>query len=178
MKKNLKWYILNVYSGFESKVAALIEEEVKKKGFQDYFGEILVPTEKVVEIKKGKKSEVDKKFFPGYILVQMFLNDDSWHLVRSIPRVSNFLGAKNKPRPMSEHDVENVYHQIKDGENPRNSVSYEIGDQVKVLEGPFATFTGVVEYVNDDEDKLTIAISIFGTLTKLDLNFMQVEKVK
>lgn len=178
MRQNLKWYIINVYSGFEKKVAELVREAVEKKGYNDYFGEILVPTEKVVEIKKGKKAEVDKKFFPGYILVEMHMNDDTWHLVRSIPRVSNFLGSKNKPRPLSSTELQNVYSQISAGEKPRNSISYDIGDMVKVLDGPFATFNGVVEHVDDENDKLTVSISIFGTLTKLDLNFSQVDKIK
>jgi len=178
MQKKMKWYIVNVYSGFEMKVADMIREEISKKGFESYFGEIMVPTEKVVEIKKGQKVESDKKFFPGYILVQMHLTDDSWHLVMSIPRVSNFLGSKNKPRPLSESEVRNISSKVIEGEKPRNSISYDIGDMVKVMDGPFATFNGVVEAVDEDNDKLTIAISIFGTVTKLDLTYQQVDKIK
>ena len=178
MKQNLKWYIVNVYSGFENKVAEMVKQEIAKKGFENYFGDIVVPTEKVVEIKKGQKVESDKKFFPGYILVQMHLTDDSWHLVMSIPRVSNFLGSKNKPRPLSENEVKNITSKMIEGEKPRNSISYDVGDMVKVLEGPFATFNGVVESVDDENDKLTIAISDFGTVTKLDLTFQQIYKIK
>jgi len=178
MQKKMKWYIVNVYSGFEMKVADAIRDEISKRGFESYFGEIMVPTEKVVEIKKGQKVESDKKFFPGYILVQMHLTDDSWHLVMSIPRVSNFLGSRNKPRPLSESEIRHVTSKVIEGEKPRNSISYDVGDMVKVMDGPFATFNGVVESVDEDNDKLTIAISIFGTVTKLDLTYQQVDKIK
>lgn len=173
-----KWYIVNVYSGFEDRVSALILEEAEKKGLSDFFGQILIPKEKILEIKKGEKKESEKKFFPGYILVEMDLSDTTWHLVRSIPKVSNFLGAKNNPAPVERTEIDKIMKQINAGETPRNSIIFEIGDMVKVLDGPFATFNGIVENVNEEHEKLNVSVSIFGRPTKLELGFAQVEKIR
>lgn len=173
-----KWYIVNVYSGFEDRAADAIREESVKKGMRDSFGQILIPKEKVIEVKKGEKKESEKKFFPGYILVEMELSDSTWHLVRSIPKVSNFLGVKNKPVPISNREVEIVLNQITQGAKPRNSVTFDIGDMVKVLDGPFATFNGVIEQIDEDREKVNVSVSIFGRPTKLELNLSQIEKTK
>lgn len=173
-----KWYIVNVYSGFEDRVLETIREESAKKGLTDAFGQILIPKEKVIEVKKGEKTETEKKFFPGYILVEMDLSERTWHLVRSIPKVSNFLGVKNKPIPISQKEVDNVMSHISAGANPRNSITFEAGDLVKVLEGPFATFNGTIEQIDEEHEKVNVSVAIFGRPTKLELNLSQIEKIK
>lgn len=173
-----KWYIVNVYSGFEDRIVSMIRDEASKRGLSDAFGEILIPKEKVIEVKKGEKKESERKFFPGYILVEMDLSDETWHLVRSIPRVSNFLGVKNKPMQISKREVEAVLSQIVEGANPKSSIVFEIGDMVKVLDGPFATCNGTIEQVDDEHEKVNVSVSIFGRPTKLELHMSQVEKTK
>lgn len=173
-----RWYIVHVYSGSENRVAQLINENAEKKGLSDLFEEVLVPTEEVVEIKGGERVNVDKKYFPGYVLVKMILNDDSWHLVRTIPRVSGFLGSKGKPAPISEAEVKRIRDQLKaSAEAPRNSVTYEIGDQVRIIDGAFASFSGFVEEIEDDKQKLKVSVMIFGRATPVALEYTQVEKV-
>ncbi len=173
-----RWYIVHVYSGSENRVAQLIRENADKKGMSAEFEEILVPTEEVIEIKAGERVNVDKKYFPGYVLVKMVLTDETWHLVRTVPRVSGFLGTKGKPSPVSEAEVKRIIDQVKaSAETPRNSVSYEIGDQVRIVDGPFASFTGFVEEIEDDKQKLKVSVMIFGRATPVALEYTQIEKV-
>ncbi|MDR1233993.1 MAG: transcription termination/antitermination protein NusG [Holosporales bacterium] len=178
MEQNARWYIVHVHSGSEKRVVALINEQIEKKGMHDRFEELLIPTEEVIEVKGGKKVKVDKKYFPGYVLVKMKLDDDAMHLVRSIPKVSGFLGAKGKPSPVSEGEIKRILNQVKEAmESPRNTITYEMGDQVKVLEGPFASFTGFVEEVEEDKQKLKVSIMIFGRPTPIALEYTQVVKI-
>lgn len=174
----MRWYVIDVYAGSEKRVAATLQEQIVKKGFDDYFGEILVPTEEVVEIKRGQKVKTEKKFFPGYIIIQMIVTDDSWHLVRTIPKVSRLLGAKNKPTPISPAEVDDIKNQMRESiDKPKTSITFEVGEQVKVCEGPFATFNGIVEEVDFEKTRLKVSVSIFGRSTPVDLDFSQVEKV-
>ena len=178
MTTGMRWYIVNVYSGFEDKVVQGIREQAEKKSLGDAFGEILVPKEEVVEIKKGEKVTTQQKFFPGYILVQMLLTDDTWHLVKNTPKVSTFLGAKGKPMPIAQKEVDRIVAHVEERhEAPRVSMNFEIGEQVRVSDGPFSTFTGVVEDVKPDKSRLKVLVSIFGRATPVDLDFSQVEKI-
>ncbi len=178
MTQKARWYIVHVYSGSENRVAQVIREQSAKKGLEDKFEEILIPTEEVVEIKGGSKVSVNKKYFPGYVLVKMVLEDEAWHLVRSIPRVSGFLGTKGKPCPVSEVEVKRIMDQVKaSAESPRSSVSYEVGDQIRVTDGPFASFSGFVEEIEDDKQRLKVSVMIFGRATPITLESSQVEKM-
>lgn len=173
----MKWYVVNVYSGFEQKVLDSIKDQSKRKGFEALFGDILIPSEDVVEIKKGEKVKTTRKFFPGYIMVQMELTDDTWHLVRSIPKVSSFLGTGGKPLAISSAEVDRIVKKVEESaSNIKHSVIYEIGDCVKVCDGPFATFQGVVEDVDFEKERVKVAVSIFGRPTNVDLGFSQIEK--
>ncbi len=174
-----RWYVLNVYSGFEKKVADAIKETARKRKIEDSFEEVLVPMEEVVEVRKGKKVQSERKFFPGYILLKMDMNDDAWHLVKNTPKVTGFLGGGgNKPLPISEKEAEHIMHQIKEGaERPRPSVTFDIGEQVKVCDGPFNSFNGVVEEVDEERSRLKVLVSIFGRSTPVELEYTQVEKV-
>lgn len=172
-----RWYIIHAHSGFEKKVATSIEEKAVKYGMSDKFNDIVVPMEEVVEVKKGKKVNKEKKIFPGYVLVNMDLNDDSWHLVKSTPKVTGFLGDGTKPLPISQAEADRIIKQMEEGvEKPRSLVTFEVGEEVTVAEGPFATFTGVVEEVDEDKQRLKVTVSIFGRSTPVDLDFTQVEK--
>lgn len=172
-----KWYVVQAYSGFEDKVVERLRERIERSGLQDQFGEIIVPREEVVELKKGKKVSSQRKFFPGYVLVEMEMNDETWHVVKDTPQVSGFLGSGGKPRPMPKAEVEAIKRQIEEGvERPRPKVMFEVGDAVRVLEGPFASFNGVVEEVMEDKAKLKVSVSIFGRPTPVELDFVQVEK--
>lgn len=172
-----RWYVVHAYSGSEKSVAAQIREKAEKNSLVDAFQEILVPTEDVIEIKRGQKANVERKVFPGYILVRMEMNDTTWHLVKDIPRVTGFLGAKGKPAPISNAEAERLMKQLQEGaERPRTSILYEIGETVKVVDGPFNSFTGVVENVDNDKSRLTVSVSIFGRATPVELDFTQVEK--
>lgn len=173
-----RWYIVHVYSGSENRVAQLIRENAEKKGLSDFIEEVFIPTEEVVEIKGGTKVNVDKKYFPGYVLVKMVLNDETWHLVRTVPRVSGFLGTKGKPSPISEAEVKRITEQLKaSAEMPRSTVTYEVGDQVRIIDGAFASFSGFVEEIEDDKQKLKVSVMIFGRATPVALDYAQVEKV-
>lgn len=174
----MKWYVVNVYSGSEKRAQEQIYEKAKKNGLSDMFGEILIPSEEVIEIKKGEKVKSERKFFPGYILVHMTLTDETWHLVRSIPRVSDFLGGKGKPLPISGAEVARIIKKVEDSVNIlQMGIVYEVGDAVMVCDGPFATFQGVVEEVEQDKERVKVSVSIFGRPTNVDLAFSQIEKV-
>ncbi|MDX8402324.1 MAG: transcription termination/antitermination protein NusG [Mariprofundaceae bacterium] len=172
-----RWYVVQVYSGFEDKVAAMLKENAERAGLADKFGEILVPREEVVELKGGQKVTSSRKFFPGYILVEMEMNDDTWHVVKDTRQVSGFLGSGGKPRPMLPHEVEAIRRQIEEGvERPKPKVLFDVGDAVRVIDGPFASFNGVVEEVDAEKGKLKVSVSIFGRPTPVELDFIQVEK--
>ena len=173
------WYILQVYSGFEKKVSDQIILQTEKKGLRTSIEEILIPSEDVIEMKKGKKINSERKFFPGYVLLKMLMNDELWHVVRSIPKVSGFLGGKKgEPSPVSQKEIDSILHQVKEGlERPKPSVSFEVGEQVRVSDGPFTSFNGMVEEVDEEKARLKVSVSIFGRSTPVDLEYSQVEKV-
>ncbi|NOX20864.1 MAG: transcription termination/antitermination protein NusG [Nitrospirae bacterium] len=173
MSKN--WYVVHTYSGFEEKVKATIEERVKKKGLEDKIGRILIPTEKVIELRGGKKREANKKFYPGYIIVEMELNDETWHLVRSVPRVTGFVGGAN-PVPLPDEEVEVIIQQIEKAPQQPPKAQYQKGEVVRITDGPFTNFNGVVDEVDLDHGRLKVMVSIFGRQTPVELNFYQVEK--
>lgn len=174
-----RWYVVNVYSGSEKKVAESLKEQAVLKKMEDKILDVLVPVEQVVEIRKGAKVNAEHKFFPGYILVQMEMNDDVWHVVKNTPRVSGFLGSRNKPQPITDKEVEAIKAQMEEGTiHPQTLVSFEIGENVRVIDGPFASFVGVVEEVDAEKARLKVSVSIFGRYTPVELEFSQVEKVK
>lgn len=176
--KNFKWYIVYIYSGFEKKVAQAIYKESKQKNLDSSFAEVLVPTEEVVELKKGKKVNSEKRIFPGYVLVKMIMNDDTWHLVRSIDKVTNFLGANNRPQPVSETEVKRILQQIEESAlSPKHTIAFEVGESVKIISGPFESFVGVVEEVDFEKSRLKLSVSIFGRSTPIELEFAQVVKI-
>ena len=173
-----KWYVVHVYSGFEKKVASSIREQAEQKAMQDMFGEILVPTEEVVEVRRGAKVKSERRFFPGYVLVRMEMSDQSWQLVKNTPKVTGFLGGKGKPSPITDVEAERIMHQVKEGvERPRPSIRFEIGETVRVCDGPFTSFNGLVEEIDEQRSRLKVAVSIFGRSTPVELEYGQVEKV-
>lgn len=173
-----RWYIVHAYSNFEKKVADSIREQADQRGLTDLFDQILVPTEKVVEVRRGRKVDTERKFFPGYVLVKMELTDDAFHLIKNTPKVTGFLGADNKPMPIPESEAMRILHQVQEGiDRPKPSISFEVGETVKVSDGPFASFNGIVEEVDDTKSRLKVAVSIFGRATPVELEFGQVEKV-
>ena len=173
-----QWYVIQAYSGFEKNVQKTLKERIIRENMEQYFGEILVPVEEVVDIKNGRRTVSERKFFPGYVLVEMEMSDDSWHLVKSTPRVSGFVGGvANRTLPISLKEVETIMAQVQvDGEKPKPRVSFEIGQRVRVNEGPFADFNGIVEEVNYERNKLRVSVQIFGRETPVELEFGQVEK--
>jgi len=175
---DMKWYIIHAYSGFEKKVAEAIKERAEAQGFGHYFEEVIVPTEEVTEIKKGKKVKGERKFFPGYVLAKMVMTDDTYHIVKNTPKVTGFLGSGAKPQPISDMEAGRILNQVQEGvERPRPLISFEIGEEVRVKDGPFTSFNGVVEDVDEDKARVKVAVSIFGRATNVDLEFGQVEKV-
>lgn len=173
-----RWYVVHVYSGMEKSVQRALVERIARAGLENSFGQILVPSEEVVEVKGGKKSISERRIFPGYVLVEMDLTDDTWHLVKSTPRVTGFLGGSgNRPAPISEKEVEKILSQMEEGvEKPRPKILFEVGEMVRVKEGPFADFNGNVEEVNYEKSKVRVSVTIFGRATPVELDFAQVEK--
>jgi transcriptional antiterminator NusG len=173
-----RWYVVHTYSQFEKSVQRALVERIAREGMEDLFGQILVPVEEVVELKSGQKNISERKFFPGYVLVEMEMTDESWHLVKNTPKVTGFLGGSAmKPTPISQKEVDNIMSQMQAGvEKPRPKVLFEVGEAVRVKEGPFTDFHGTVEDVNYDKSKLRVAVTIFGRSTPVELNFGQVEK--
>jgi transcriptional antiterminator NusG len=174
----LKWYIVHTYSGFEHKVKTNLEERVKTLKQEDYFGQVLVPTEQVVELKKGQKKTSSRKFYPGYIMVQMVLNKETWHTVRNTAKVTGFLGGGSEPYPVPDEEAERIIRQMEEGIiKPKPKYSFEEGDEVRVVDGPFSNFQGMVEEVKPDKEKLRVLITIFGRATPVELDFIQVSKI-
>ena len=173
-----RWYVVHVYSGFEKTVAESIREQARQKGMEEYFEEVLVPTEEVVEMRRGQKINAERKFFPGYVLIKRELVDDTWHLVKDTPKVTGFLGPRGRPTPISAAEAERIHHQVQEGvERPKPSVIFEIGEQVRVSDGPFTSFNGMVEDVDEERARLKVAVSIFGRSTPVELEYSQVEKL-
>jgi transcriptional antiterminator NusG len=175
----LRWYVVHAYSGMEKAVERNLRERIERSGMQAKFGRILVPTEEVVEVKNGKKAVTERRFFPGYVLVEMVMEDDTWHLVKHTSKVTGFVGgAKNRPVPISEDEVMKIVNQMQEGiEKPRPKVEWEVGEVVRVKEGPFTDFNGAIEEVNYDKSKLRVSVTIFGRATPVELDFHQVEKI-
>jgi len=172
-----KWYIVHAYSNFEKKVAEAIRAAAADKGLEDYIEEIFVPTEEVTEIRRGRKVTTEKRFFPGYVLVKMVMTDETYHLIKETPKVTGFLGQGNKPLPVSQKEVDRIRGVMEDGaDRPRSTITFEIGENVRVTDGPFASFSGVVEDVDEDAERVKVAVSIFGRATPVELEFTQVEK--
>ena len=172
-----KWYIIHANSGAEKKAADNIKERARKKGLETSIEEVFVPTESFLEVKRGKKVESERRFFPGYMLVKMVMNDETWQLVRQTPKVTGFLGGSGKPQPISEREAQAIFSQVEEGKkSPRSKVSYAVGDTVKIIDGAFDSFVGVVDEVDEDSNKLKVGVSIFGRTTPVELAFTQVEK--
>lgn len=173
-----RWYVIHVYSGFERKVAQSIEEQAKQSGLDEDIEQVLVPVEEVVEMRRGAKVQSERKFFPGYVLVRMEMTDESWHLVKNTPKVTDFLGGKGRPIPISDSEAEHIMHQVQEGiERPKPSVTFEVGEQVRVCDGPFNSFNGMVEEVDEERARLKVAVSIFGRATPVELEYAQVAKL-
>jgi transcriptional antiterminator NusG len=172
-----RWYVVHVYSGFEKKIAQQIKEQAAKKGLADMIEDVLVPAEEVVEVRRGQKVQSERKFFPGYVLIRMELTDDTWHLVKDTPKVTGFLGGRTRPTPISDAEAERLLKQTREGvERPRPAVVFEVGEQVRVTDGPFTSFNGTVEEVDEEKGRIKVSVSIFGRATPVELEFGQVEK--
>ena len=174
----LRWYVVHAYSNFENKVKQALEDRIKREGLEQFFGKILVPTEEIVEMRMGQQRKSERKFFPGYVLVQMELTDETWHLVKDVPRVLGFIGGtSDRPAPLSEKEAMSILNRVEEGVNkPRPKILFEVGEVIRVIDGPFKDFNGVVEEVNYEKNKLKISVLIFGRSTSVELGFGQVEK--
>jgi transcriptional antiterminator NusG len=173
-----RWYIVHAYSNFEKKVAESIRDQAKQRSLEGNFEQIMVPTEKVTEVRRGRKIDAERKFFPGYVLVKMDLTDEVYHLIKNTPKVTGFLGTDKKPMPISDSEAERILQQVQEGvDRPKPSISFEVGEQVRVSDGPFASFNGTVEEVDDARSRVKVAVSIFGRATPVELEFGQVEKL-
>ena len=178
MTKAKRWYIVHAYSNFEKKVAEAIREKADQTGLGDLFDEILVPTEKFVEVRRGRKIESERKFFPGYVMVKMAMTDDAYHLIKNTPKVTGFLGTDHKPMPISNAEAERLLSQVEEGvDKPMPTISFEVGEQVRVSDGPFASFNGLVEEVDEERARLKVTVSIFGRATPVELEYTQVDKL-
>jgi transcriptional antiterminator NusG len=173
-----RWYVVHVYSGFEKKIAQQIREQAAQKGLGDAFDDILVPAEEVTEVRRGQKINSERKFFPGYVLVKMAMSDEAWHLVKDTPKVTGFLGARNKPAPITEAEAQRIVNQVQEGvDKPRRpSITFEVGEQVRVADGPFTSFNGTIEEVDEERGRVKVSVSIFGRSTPVELEYGQVEK--
>jgi transcriptional antiterminator NusG len=174
----MRWYVVHAYSGYEKTVQRALKERIARAGLEERFGDILVPTEEVVEMKDGQKRSSERKFFPGYVLVQMEMDEETWHLVRSVPRVLGFIGGTaDKPAPITEREADEILSRVREGQDkPRPKVLFEVGEMVRVADGPFSDFNGVVEHVNYEKNRLNVSVMIFGRSTPVELDFSQVEK--
>ena len=174
----MQWYVVHAYSGFEKSVMRALKERIERAGMQEQFGQILVPVEEVVEMEGGQKRTTERKFYPGYVLVQMEMNDDTWHMVKSTPKVTGFVGGTaNKPAPITPREVDAILHQMQEGvEKPKHKITFDIGELVRVIDGPFNEFNGMVEDVNYEKNKVRVSVTIFGRATPVELDFSQVEK--
>ena len=174
----VRWYVVHVYSGFEKKVAQSIEEQAKQNGMDDKILQIMVPVEEMVEMRRGAKVKSERKFFPGYVLAQMEMTDETWHLVKNTPKVTDFLGGKGRPTSITDSEADRILHQVQEGiERPKPSVTFEVGEQVRVCDGPFNSFNGLVEEVDEERARLKVAVSIFGRATPVELEYAQVAKL-
>ena len=174
----VRWYVVHVYSGFEKKVAQSIAEQAKQNGMDDKILQIMVPVEEMVEMRRGAKVKSERKFYPGYVLAQMEMTDETWHLVKNTPKVTDFLGGKGRPTPITDSEADRILHQVQEGiERPKPSVTFEVGEQVRVCDGPFNSFNGLVEEVDEERARLKVAVSIFGRATPVELEYAQVAKL-
>ena len=174
----MRWYIIHAYSNFEKKVAESIEESVRQKGLEHLVEQILVPTEKVVEVRRGRRVDAERKFFPGYVLARMEMTDEAYHLIKNTPKVTGFLGSDNKPLPISDREADRILNQVQEGvDRPKPSISFEVGEKIRVSDGPFASFEGFVQEVEEERARLKVEVSIFGRATPVDLEYGQVEKI-
>ncbi|HEY6336500.1 MAG TPA: transcription termination/antitermination protein NusG [Alphaproteobacteria bacterium] len=173
----VRWYVLHVYSGFEKKVAQSIRDQAKQNGLEERIEQVMVPVEEVVEVRRGSKVQSERKFFPGYVLLKMDMTDETWHLVKNTPKVTGFLGDKGKPIAISEAEASRILHQMQEGvERPKPAITFEVGEQVRVVDGPFTSFNGMVEEIDEDRARLKVSVSIFGRSTPVELEYAQVEK--